>query len=74
MFSTTAQNLDDLLESPIILRHAKKFEELFEIVIYNLHKGEVLVQSLIEHGKFHHSFGAQQRFATVSILPVSMFK
>ncbi|XP_057310142.1 uncharacterized protein LOC130648128 [Hydractinia symbiolongicarpus] len=64
MFSTTAKNVDDLLESPSIMNHSKKFEELFEIVIYNLHKREKLVESLIEYGKFHHSFGAQQRFAT----------
>ncbi|XP_057309763.1 uncharacterized protein LOC130647799 [Hydractinia symbiolongicarpus] len=64
MFSTTARNVDDLLESPSIMNHSKKFEELFEIVIYNLHKREKLVESLIEYGKFHHSFGAQQRFAT----------
>lgn len=67
-FKIKTSNLDELLESPTISRHAKKFEELFEIVIYNLDKREKLVESLIEYGRFHHSIGAQQKFATVSNL------
>ena len=45
-----------------------RFKKLIEKVLQQMNEIGKLSKTLIDYGKFHHSFGAEQKYATVSAI------
>jgi len=44
-----------------------RFSGLIEKVLAQMNNIEELSKTLIDYGRFHHSFGAEQKYATVRL-------
>ncbi|XP_066933699.1 neuroglobin-like [Clytia hemisphaerica] len=67
LFGTTLNNenqLSQLIKSHAIQGHANRFKKLIEKVLQQMTEIGKLSKTLIDYGKFHHSFGAEQKYAT----------
>ena len=55
-----------MIKSPAIEGHAVRFKSLIDKVLGQMDDIGGLSQTLQDYGVMHHSFGAQQKYATVS--------
>ena len=70
LFNKTGNNnepLEELLKEPVIEMHVRKYEDILDKIIHNLDCPQKIFDKLIQYGRMHYNFGAEQKYAHVSI-------
>ena len=63
-------SFDELKQHKSLYAHAQKMESVLELLLAQVGQEKKFIQTLLEYGKIHTTFGADGKYAKVKLTPI----